>query len=198
MCQDSTNIEQGNTGNDTSRMEQSNTDDKTDIYKSSELILNIYMDEYSKERDRSERFDNKAGLFVTALIALLTIYIQIIPFEKIKSSYENSHRVIVLTVFIVILVVAIVFFIISFIMFIISLLSREYQKVNIDDLKKCEENSERPDIMAFALNQHYAKIIDHNRDVTNKKFKYCQNAIIFTLITFLLLLISTIGIFIII
>lgn len=186
MCQDNTNIVHSNTDNDIIN------------YESSELILNICMDEYSNERERSERFDNKAGLFLTALIALLAIYIQMIPFEKIKSNYEASYRIAEMTVFMCILFLAIVFFIISFSLFIISLLSREYKKVDIDDLEKSEINSQKLDNMAFALNKHYVKIINHNKTVNDKKLKYCQNGIILTLISFLLLLTSIIGIFIII
>lgn len=186
MCQEEVNIE------------NSKLDDGDILYKSSELILNVCMDEYSKERERSERFDNKSGLFITALVTLLTIYMQIIPFEGIKDNYKNSYKVNEMTIFLCILVLAIIFFIMSFIMFIISLSARTYKRVNIDDLKKEEINSQNSDIMALSLNKHYIEIINYNRKINNKKLKYWQNGMIFTLISFLLLLISNIGIFIII
>ncbi len=43
-------------------------------------LLEVSMDEYAKERERTNTIENKANVFISVIIALFTIYIPIIPF----------------------------------------------------------------------------------------------------------------------
>lgn len=49
-------------------------------------------DEYTKERERASILDNKSISLITVLIALLTVYIPLIPFETIYSTYLNGSK----------------------------------------------------------------------------------------------------------
>ena len=57
-----------------------------------EILLSIAQDEYSKERERSCNLDNKAGLFATIIIAIITLYMQIIPLSEIVPAYIKATK----------------------------------------------------------------------------------------------------------
>lgn len=53
-------------------------------YEGAKVALPIFIDEYTKECDRKVVIENKVNSLVTIEIAILTIFMPIIPFSSIK------------------------------------------------------------------------------------------------------------------
>ena len=60
-------------------MEQNSGVDNEMTFKSASIAVQVMMDEYTKERERGGILDNKAVALITILIALITVYLPIIP-----------------------------------------------------------------------------------------------------------------------
>lgn len=56
-------------------------------YEGAKVALPIFIDEYTKECDRKVVIENKVNSLVTIEIAILTIFMPIIPFSSIKNIY---------------------------------------------------------------------------------------------------------------
>ena len=52
-------------------------------------MLTTIRQEYETENDRKKTLDTKASTFITVNIALLTIFIPLIPFMKLQSFLTN-------------------------------------------------------------------------------------------------------------
>jgi len=63
---------------------------RAEDYPSASLMLEISKTEYERERERSNMLDNKASFFLSASIAVLTIFIPIIPFSKIVDFFNSA------------------------------------------------------------------------------------------------------------
>jgi hypothetical protein len=157
------------------------------------------MDEYSKERERATSFDNRAGLFISGLIALFTIYMQIIPFKRIAEglSNPNNKNIIVMVIFTMFLILSAIVFIGAFVFFIKVIYSKKYKRVLFDDLIKEEFNRKREDEMEYALVDHYNDILVFNQEVTDKKAKDYNQGVLLSIIAFIVMAISAVGLIII-
>lgn len=164
-------------------------------YPSSSILLEICKDEYTKEKERATNFETKAGLFLTGIIALITIYLDIIPFQKISSNLltaADNITIIFTTIYCLLLLLAFIFIILSFFHFTCVLDSQKYMRVEYDNLNCEQNNMAAPDLVMYAMNQHYYQILKHNTSINNKKANKFSLGIKFTLIAFILLIISTI------
>lgn len=164
-------------------------------YPSSSVLLEISKDEYSKERDRSNNFENKSGLFITGIIALLTIYLNLIPFDTIINSFSSSSNVFTIvfsTICCILQLIALICIIMSFTLFVTILDSKKYMRVDFDNLSNESNNMLPPDIMMYALVDHYHTILLFNADINNKKAESFSKGVKYTLTAFIILLVSTI------
>ena len=62
-----------------------NKEKQTNPYPSATTFLNVIRDEYTKEIERSNSLDNKAGIFIAAIIAVLTIFVPNIPLLEVST-----------------------------------------------------------------------------------------------------------------
>ena len=172
-----------------------NTSENEIKYPSASILLEICKDEYSKERERATNYETKAGLFLSGIIALITIYLDIIPFKKISTnllSSTNNFTIIITSIYCLLLLISFIFIILSFFHFTYILDSKKYMRVEYDNLN-CEQNNMAvPDLVMYAMNQHYYQILKHNTSINNIKANKFSLGIKFTLIAFVLLIISTI------
>lgn len=66
-------------------------------YDSTSVALPIFIDEYTKECDRKTAIENKVISLVTIEIAILTVFMPIIPFNSInKYLFTMSHTICIL------------------------------------------------------------------------------------------------------
>lgn len=172
--------------------EESNTPQV--VFQSASSALPTMADEYTKERERAGILDNKSISLITILIALLTVYIPLIPFEIIYSTYLNGSKNKFALVFlaVIMLIVAFVITAISFTKLIKTIKLQEYRKADIDmickeDYLKCDK-----DIMEKALCEHYRELIHYNSKINENKAKNLSGCFSMVSIVFFLLLVSTV------
>ena len=65
-------------------------------YPAASILLEVSMNEYAKERERTNTIENKANVFISVIIALFTIYIPIIPFSKLFAAYSIFNKILCL------------------------------------------------------------------------------------------------------
>lgn len=92
------------------------TQNITPSYPAASVMLDVSMDEYAKERERSNILDNKANAFISVIIAVFTLYIPIIPFSKLIAAYSQLGKVgaICVTIALCVMVAALILMIIAF------------------------------------------------------------------------------------
>ncbi|HAT4315837.1 hypothetical protein [Clostridium perfringens] len=169
----------------------------TDVeYKSASVARIAIMDEYTKERERGGIIDNKAIGLITILLALVTVYIPIIPFEKFKNVYKtgDKNQLIMMTFIVLIFIMALSLAIITFTILIRIVDLKTYKRVDIDILTKDKFLSEDEDIYERALCRHYRKLIEQNSKVNDTKSKKISACYILTIVLFICLLLACIFI----
>ena len=77
------------------------------------------------------------------------------------------------------------------------LISRPYSRVDFSNLENIDNNKCDEDIMEYAMVQHYNTILLYNVEINNKKSKLYTKGMIFTVISFMIMLIATIGLLVI-
>ena len=157
------------------------------IFQSASSALPTMADEYTKERERASILDNKSTSLITVLIALLTVYIPLIPFETIYNTYLNGSKNEFALVFLAVLML-----IASFTKLIKTIKLQEYRKADIDmickeDYLKCDK-----DVMEKALCDHYKELIHYNSKINENKVKNLSGCFSMVSIVFFLLLVSTV------
>ena len=164
------------------------------IFQSASSALPTMADEYTKERERASILDNKSTSLITVLIALLTVYIPLIPFETIYNTYLNGSKNEFALVFLAVLMLIASFVVtaISFTKLIKTIKLQEYRKADIDmickeDYLKCDK-----DVMEKALCDHYKELIHYNSKINENKVKNLSGCFSMVSIVFFLLLISTV------
>ena len=163
-------------------------------FQGASAALPTMIDEYTKERERASILDNKAVSLITILIALLTVYIPLIPFDIICDTYLNGSKIKFGLVLIAVLMLIAAFIItaFSFIKLIRTIKLQEYKKADIDMTCKEEHLQCDKDIMEKALCEHYQKLIHYNSKINDDKVKKLSGCFTLVAIVFFLLLIPTV------
>lgn len=163
------------------------------VYGGAESALPTMMDEYTKERERAGILDNKAIALITMLLALLTVYIPVIPFnemkELLKTSTRIQHTMVVITL--ILLSIALVMAGITFFELINTIKLQAYTKVDIDKVCQDDYLKSPKAVMEYALCDHYKEIIHHNSEINDTKANRIKCCFTWITVTFFLLLIST-------
>lgn len=164
------------------------------IFQSASSALSTMADEYTKERERAGILDNKSISLITILIALLTVYIPLIPFDTVYSTYLNGSKdkftLVLLAV--LMLIASFILTAISFSRLIKTIKLQEFRKADIDmickeDYLKCDK-----DVMEKALCEHYQELIHYNSKINEEKVKNLSGCFSMISIIFFLLLMSTV------
>ena len=163
-------------------------------FQGASAALPTMTDEYTKERERAGILDNKAASLITILIALLTVYIPLIPFDIICNTYLNGSKIKFGLVLIAVLMLIASFIItaFSFIKLIRTIKLQEYRKADIDMICKEEHLQCDKDIMEKALCEHYQELIHYNSKINDDKVKNLSGCFTLVAIVFFLLLIPTV------
>lgn len=164
-------------------------------YKSAKIALPTMMDEYTKERERSGILDNKAVALLTILIALITIYVPIIPFDKIKTIYISGQKnqIIILVIIIMVFISALIITGYEFFWLISTLKLQTYKRVEIDKIVSDAALQCDDEIMERQLCKHYFDLININSEKNDLKAKNLKSCYVQTISIFILMLVSAIG-----
>lgn len=160
-------------------------------FKSAASALPTMKDEYTKERERASILDNKSISLITILIALLTVYVPLIPFETISNTYLNGSKNELALVFLAVLMLIISSIItaISFNKLIKTFKLQEYRKADIDEICKEDYLKCDKDVMEKALCEHYQELIHHNSKINDDKVNNLSGCFSMVPIVFVLLLV---------
>lgn len=171
-----------------------------DIYPSAHILLDISRDEYTKEKERTNFIDNKLGIFITAIFAITTIYIPIIPFDKFKNIYTGNEKVIIIlaTIFILILSISIICLFIALFYFINAITLKPFNRVSHESLIDEENLKCFPNIIEKSLVEYYCGMLENNTNINNTKAKKFSKGLIYVTFFFVLLMVSSIGLLIIV
>ncbi len=172
---------------------------KTDLnYPAASVMLEVSMDEYAKERERSNTLDNKANAFISVIIAIFTLYIPIIPFSKLITAYSEFGKVGVacVTVVLCIMITSLILMLVAFINLYNAYKTQPYCRVefsNLNDetLLKLSENDVKKGLV-----DHYNSILTSNADINTQKAEKVSIGLKYSIISFLLLSLSTIALII--
>ena len=162
------------------------------------ILLPILEDEYRQEKARTERIDNKAMALLTIIIALITVYVPIFPFEKFAELYAKSSSCYILpfifSLFLLLGIVAIILDIHSAIKLTEVYKPTEFQAVNIELLNSNEKLCCNP-ATPFQLEviEHYQSIILANSKINSQKAQVLSDQFRNAIIIFVLLSVSAIG-----
>lgn len=163
-------------------------------YISAKIALPTMMDEYTKERERAGIIDTKAIALITILLALVTVYLPITPFEKVKTIYVSGtkNQIIGIVITITIFLAALIVTGYTFYTLINIVKLRTYKRVEIDNMLKDEELVKREDLYTAGLCDHYLSLILQNSESNDNKSKRLNMCYVLTVISFILLLLSCI------
>ncbi len=163
-------------------------------------MLDISRNEYERERERASILDNKASFFISALIAVVTIFIPIIPFAELRAFLKNSTKteIVLATINLCLFLLAIIFFILALYNLYKGFCLKKYKNINIEDLNDEETLQFSENQVKRGLLKHYNTILSYNIDVNNKRAEKISVGFKYSIFSFAFLCISTISLIIII
>lgn len=171
-------------------------------YPFADVMLTTIRQEYEAENDRKKTLDTKASTFITVNIALLTIFIPLIPFMKLHSFWEKSSGIEknVAIVGLIMLGASIVLLLVSFVILVYAAGISGYRRVQLDSILSLSSREDQRDISCVkqALVAHYHQMLrgtiddKGNYKINTGRADKIQLGIIFTVIGYVVLFISTI------
>lgn len=163
-------------------------------FPSAAVLLETVRDEYHQEKARSSTLDNKANVFISAIIAVVTLFLPIIPFAGLKTVFlsGNIGQTVATTVMLCILVLSVVYLFLAFRALYQAFQLKAFNGVNIQEiddsmLSMAEKNVQR------GLVEHYRTIIVRNMEVNDAKAKRIIAGLKYSIISFALLCVSAVG-----
>lgn len=168
--------------------------EKEDItYPSAGLLLESVMDEYDKERQRTEHLERKAEHFMTLIALISTIFIPIIGFDNIINTIKEGQCITRCITIIASLFIATAFIILiyAFKKLYDAYKLRTYYRFNMDNI--VYDNFKRNhNEVEYMLCDNYRDIVNDNIKENNDKCNCIEIGIKFSGIGFLILALSTI------
>lgn len=166
---------------------------------SASVLLEVAKDEYAKERERTNALDNKAGIFISAIIAMVTIFIPIIPFDKFISVYTSGStvRIALLSVIVCVFALAAGYLIVAFYNLYTAFKLKPFSRVRVDCLNDIGILKSDPNETQKGLVDHYCEIIESNQKTNDKKANNVNSGLKYSIIGFSLLALSTVSLIII-
>ncbi len=164
------------------------------ICEGANVALPVFMDEYSKELDRKMAIENKITSLIPIEIAILTVFMPIIPFEELKKLFvsECNGVVIATTVACVHLFIAIILMASSFVTLMRAIQIKTYSKVDIQELEQEKNLSQKMNAVEVGLCGHYKDITLANSYLNDEKAKKYESGLPLAIISFFCLVIGTI------
>lgn len=177
-------------------------EEETYKYPNAELMLAVMRDEYSNEQDRKKDLDSKASTFIAANIAILTIFVPLIPFEQFVEvwSQEVRSEQAVMICGCMGLFIGVILMVAAFIELVRAISIRGYMHVDVDAVYQAALKGEKQDIsdVHAGLIGHYYQILrgtvdeSGNRKINEKRAKCIQYGIIMSVIGYVVLFVSTV------
>ena len=169
-------------------------------YPFADEMLTTIRQEYEIENDRKKTLDTKASTFIT--VALLTIFIPLIPFMELQSFFDKSSGIekSFAIIGLIMLGVSIVLLLVSFVILVYVAGISGYRRVQLDSILNLSSNEEQNDISCVkqTLVAHYHQILrgtideEGNYNINTGRADKIQLGIILMVVGYVILFISTI------
>lgn len=185
----------------------------SDQYPYSQWMLDEIKGEYIVENERENKISTKASAFITVIVAVITLYIPLIPFDKLRPFFEKaalsqSEKSLAI-IFIIVLGTGLFSLTIAFLFLLKAYGVKGYNRVRIDNLLTIAneigtENEIRKSLLAKEIASHYHEILrgtvdqDGNMKINSTSAEALSIAIVWTVVGFVILSIATIALRIII
>lgn len=168
---------------------------KNKDFPSISIFLVTARDEYTKEREYADKLDNKAGVFISAMLAIITLYIPIIPFSGIKNIYVNSDtpHIILTTIALCCLFSAIIIVVMAFYFLYKTFALKTFQRLDFEDLADENNLSFSRNLIEKGLLDVYVNCLRDNSKVNKNKSKALNKGLKFSIVSFILLSLSVIS-----
>lgn len=143
-----------------------------------QLELEILKEEYEKEKQTTHSLDSKAGIFLSALIVIVTVWMQIIPIKNIIDAFysDNYFQIVVMSILILILFSL---FSIDIFFLVKCLTTKDYSAVNIESIISEGKKAIHYIDYINAIVDHYKEIICNNSVLNQKKSNYLKYSVNF-------------------
>lgn len=164
------------------------------------LLLDVSREECTRERERTNILDNKANIFMSAIIAVVTIFIPIIPFSELIEAYKSASKThtVALTVTLCVFLLGVIFLIKALHNLYGAFKLKKYLSVDFKALND-ESSFQKAKIdVEKGLIEHYNTIIENNSEVNNEKAVKITVGLKYSMVSFSLLCISAISLIIIV
>lgn len=140
------------------------------------MILEILREEYDKEKQTTQSLDNKAGIFLSALVVIETVWIQIVPIKDIIMLFEQYEysKLIALGIS---LIVLFLLFSLNIILLVKCLMLRNFSAVNMDSIITESRKNVNYKKYMDAVVDHYNVILHDNIPLNQKKSEYLKKSI---------------------
>lgn len=169
-------------------------------FRSSGILLQMAKEEYAAEENRASGLDGKASFFITVIIAVATIFIPIIPFNKLPNIFTNGEcsQKWLTGIFLAGVLIAFVLLIIAFKYLYDAYKLKDYKRPSLECIDTESYHIIPNDQLNKGLCTHYKGIVDKNVETNNNKANSVKVGIRLCGIGFLILMAATIGILIVI
>lgn len=173
-------------------------------YPNAKIALEEMHRAYEVENERKRTLDGKASAFIVANFAVLTIYIPLIPFDRMLDFFSDAsnYQIAAAAVTLAALVMGIIFSIVAFKKLADGYSNKKYRFLNVDELLRLANTREDyPDgAVEAGMAAHYHSILrgtideSGNMKVNEERAEGIQKGINITVIGFCLINFSTIAI----
>lgn len=164
-----------------------NIDDKLNL-ESERIIFQIMKEEYDREHQRTAYLDNKASVFIAAIIAALTIFIPAIPYKGIADAFrvKKCHTGIILIL--ILLGVSAICIVTAFIELYCAFKLKGFGRPNLEKID-AEDNLKKPEtVLLDDLIIHYhIKVIRISVNENNDKARHLQKGILLFVVGFMMM-----------
>ncbi|EOS20843.1 hypothetical protein C806_04832 [Lachnospiraceae bacterium 3-1] len=163
-------------------------------FEGAKIALPVFIDEYSKECDRKTVIENKVISLVTIEIAIMTVFMPIIPFGSIsKFLFDDSNSIVIATTFACIfLCIGIIIMAVSFGILMSAVNIQTYSKVDIEKLDLEENLTQDVNSVEKGLCDHYKEITLANSALNDKKANKYKIGLPLTIFSFWSMVLGTI------
>lgn len=171
-------------------------------YPNAGIMLEVIRDEYKNEQDRKKDLDSKASTFITVNIAILTIFVPLIPFTEFIELWgqETCDDQIVIICGCLGLLIGVALMVLAFIALVRATSIRGYMHVDVDAVYSVATEREKQDAsdVLVGLIGHYYQVLRGtvddigNRKINDQRAKHIQHGIVMQVVGYVLLLVSTV------
>ena len=120
--------------------------------------------------------DNKAGIFLSALIIIETVWLQIVPIKSVIILYDQ-YEYTQFSVIVILLIMLFILFSFNIVLLVKCLMLKKFSAVNMDSLITESRKNITYKYYIDAVVDHYNVILHDNIPLNQKKSEYLKKSI---------------------